>query len=195
MLAALLAGCGGDTAPSGQSSGSSAGAERTTATQRPAPRLSAAAQARADARRARADARRARQDLLELERTFVPNPWREPAASPPHPHGTVKHLIVHEVKRGRGPALHGDEVVYANFVKTYWKSGRKFLVAWGPARFEYLDLPSQALGISRGMTGMRPGGRRTIVMPRAIGDVHDPDGTGWEIAHVDIVLRQIVPRQ
>jgi hypothetical protein len=181
LLVLGLAGCGGDEAdrPAGDSASS------TPAEQTPAP-LSPAAQARADARQRRLE-------RLELERSFAPNPWREPAASPPHPHEPVRRLIVHDVKRGRGPALRGDETVYADFVKTYWRNGRKFLVAWGPQRAEYLELRSQAPGISRGMTGMRLGGRRTIAMPRAIGDVHAPNGEAtWEEAHVDIVLRKIV---
>jgi FKBP-type peptidyl-prolyl cis-trans isomerase len=178
LLAALLAGCGGGDAASVSS-------DAETPAQ---PTLTPAQQARADARAAH-------QRQLALERTFAPNPWREPAASPPHPHGTVKHLIVREIERGKGPAVRGDENVYVDFVKTYWKSGSKFLVAWGPSRANYFNLPSEAVGIRRGMIGMRPGGRRTIVMPRAIGDVHDPDGTGWEIAHVDIVLRKILPTE
>jgi len=176
-----LAGCGGDEADRP----ASASTVSTPAEHSSKP-LSPAAQARADARQRRLERQR-------LERSFAPNPWREPAASPPHPHETVRRLIVHDVKRGRGPALRGDETVYADFVKTYWRNGRKFLVAWGPLRAEYLELRSQAPGISRGMTGMRLGGRRTIAMPRAIGDVHAPHGeAAWEEAHVDIVLRKIV---
>jgi FKBP-type peptidyl-prolyl cis-trans isomerase len=171
----LLAGCGGDSAPV------------SSIAEAPAPPTLSPAQQR------RADARAARRQRIQLERTFAPNPWKEPAASAAHPHGVPKHLIVREVERGSGPAVRGDENVYADFVKTYWRSGRKFLVAWGPLRAEYLSLSGQAAGIRRGMIGMRPGGRRTIVMPRAIGDVHDPDGTGWEIAHVDIVLRKTLP--
>lgn len=103
-------------------------------------------------------------------------------------------MIVRDIKRGRGPALQGTENVYANFVKTYWKSGHKFLTAWGPGRFEYLALASQAPAISRGMRGMRPGGRRVIAMPRTISDVHEPNGgPGYVDARVDIVLRQIIP--
>src|SRR3954469_17618589 len=91
LLTALLAGCGGDASSVSSIAETSAPPALTPAEQ------------------ARADARAAHQRQLELERTFAPNPWREPAASPPHPHGTVKHLIVHEIKRGSGPALRGDE--------------------------------------------------------------------------------------
>jgi FKBP-type peptidyl-prolyl cis-trans isomerase len=176
-----LAGCGGDTSSPDRTTDPSARVERRTT-----PKLSAAAQARKDAR----DERRR---LLALERSFAPNPWREPGASRPHPHGKVTRVIVREIERGRGPALQGTENVYANFVKTYWKSGRKFLTAWGPGRFEYLSLSSQAPAITRGMTGMRPGGRRVIAMPRTISEVHEPNGgAGFVDARIDVVLRQII---
>jgi FKBP-type peptidyl-prolyl cis-trans isomerase len=181
LLVALvaLAGCGGESSPR-TDSGASATVERTTAT------VSAAAQARADARAQR-------RAQLELERTFAPNPWKEPGATAPHPGGRVKQLIVHDVKRGRGSPLTGDENVWVNYVKTYWKSGRVFLVAWGRLRANYFSLPAQPPGIRRGMIGMRPGGRRTIVMPEAIGDIHEPHHRGgWEAATVDIVLRNII---
>lgn len=175
MVAALLGGCG-------------SGDRSAATTAQSAPILTPAQQARADARAQR-------RGRMQLERTFAPNPWRRPGATTPH--DTKLHrLIVHEVKPGRGPALTGRERVYADYVKTYWRSGRVFLTAWGPHRAEYLDLASQAPGISRGMKGMRPGGRRTIAMPGTISDVHNPNG-GEEFvsAQVDIVLRSILPAE
>jgi FKBP-type peptidyl-prolyl cis-trans isomerase len=170
----LLVGCGSDSAP--ESTGI---AEPTT------PTLSAKEQARADARAAR-------EERIRLERTFVPNPWPEPGTTAPHDKPLTR-LIVHEVKRGSGPALTGKEVAYVDYVKTFWRSGQKFLVAWGPLRAEYLDLPSQAPGMRRGMIGMRVGGRRTIAMPKSISDVHPPDGSGrFTAAQVDVVVRKIV---
>jgi FKBP-type peptidyl-prolyl cis-trans isomerase len=143
----------------------------------------------------RANERRYRLERIKVEKTFVPNPVPEPGNTRPHPRGRVDRLVVRDIKRGRGPALRGDENVYADLSKTYWKTGVKFYAAWGRLRTEYLALSSQAPGISRGMTGMRPGGRRVILMPRTISDIHDPDGTGWEDARVDIVLRKIVPTE
>jgi FKBP-type peptidyl-prolyl cis-trans isomerase len=177
LAAALLAGCGSDDTP--------VTTEPAQSVTQSTPRLSPAQQARAEARKQR-------RAMIEQERTFAPNPYREPG--PTTPHATpLRRLIVREVKRGRGPALQGDENVYANYVKTYWKSGRKFLTAWGPGRVEYLSLPGQAPGIRRGMTGMRPGGRRTIAMPATISEVHTPNGGPEFVAgQVDIVLRKIL---
>lgn len=176
----LSAGCG-----SGGATSSSVAVPATTPTVTRAP--SPAAQARAAARAER-------RERIRLERTFAPNPYPEPPASRPHPRGRVDRLVVREIARGHGPALRGDETVYANFVKTFWKSGRKFLVSWGPRRFEYLSLPNEAAGIRRGMIGMRPGGRRVIAMPAAISQAHEPNGgAGYVDARVDIVLRKILP--
>jgi FKBP-type peptidyl-prolyl cis-trans isomerase len=179
VLATTLVSCGSGSESSAPSTGSSVAA-RTT------PHHESAAQARRDAER------QALEDRRRLERTFAPNPYRKPAAPPPHPHGNVRRLLVHDIERGHGPALAGDETVYVDFVKSYYRSGRVFLASWGPHRAEALRLELEAPGIERGMAGMRPGGRRTIVLPRGvIGDVHDPDGTGWEIAVMQVVLRSI----
>lgn len=172
----LLAGCGGESTSSS-----------TEAEAPPPPTRTLSAE-----EQARADARATRRSQIEIERTLVPNPWREPGPTAPHDKPLTR-LIVKEVHRGSGPALRGDERVYANYVKTFWTSGRKFLTAWGPLRAAYMDLASETPGITRGMIGMRVGGRRTIAMPRWISDTHPPDGSsGFVDAHVDIVLRGIV---
>jgi FKBP-type peptidyl-prolyl cis-trans isomerase len=177
-VVAMLAGCGGGEADPAADSSGSATAQRTT------PTVSAAEQARADAR----EQRRAQ---IELERTFAPNPWKEPGATPPHPR-PLERLIVRELERGRGPPLSGDENVWVNFTKTYWRSGHKFLAAWGPLRADYFSLLAQAAGVRRGMIGMRPGGRRTIAMPERIADVHEEHGAAMESANIDVVLRGVV---
>jgi hypothetical protein len=183
---ALLVGCGGEASPPAHTSAATPAARTTATTQPKTTTLSAAAQARAEARRARLS-------QIELERSFAPNRWREPGTTAPHPHEALNRLIVREVARGRGPPLRGDENVYVNFVKTYWKSGRKVFTAWGPARAEYFSLAAEPAGIRRGMIGMRPGGRRTISMPERIADVHEPHHRGgMEAAIIVVVLRNII---
>jgi hypothetical protein len=173
---ALLTGCGGGGDDAAVSTGIAAS---TTPTLSPE-------------QQARADARAAREARIKLERTFAPNPWKEPGPTAPHD-TPLKRLVVHDIKRGRGPALTGRENVYVDYVKTFWRSGRKVFAAWGPMRAEYVELATQMDGIRRGMIGMRPGGRRTIAMPRTISDVHPPDGRGTFVdAQIDVVLRKIV---
>lgn len=124
--------------------------------------------------------------------SLAPNPYREPGPTTPHTK-PLRRLIVRDIKRGRGPAVTGRDAVYVNYVKTYWRSGEKFLTAWGPRRVDYLHLAGQAPGVRRGMIGMRPGGRRTIGIPGAISDVHNPDGgMDFVAAQIDIVLLKIV---
>lgn len=125
-------------------------------------------------------------------RTFAPNPYPEPGTTAPHTE-PLRRLIVRDIKRGRGPALRGDEAVYVDIVKTFWRSGDKFLDEWGPGKTGYLLVGTQAPGMRRGMIGMRPGGRRTIAMPGSISDVHSPQGNSYVAAQVDLVLRKIMP--
>jgi FKBP-type peptidyl-prolyl cis-trans isomerase len=174
-LAALLVGCGGGDAAT----------DTSTIAEQPA--LTPAQQRRAD-ERLRIEQRR------EVEKTLAPNPYRRPSGPPPHPNQPVRHLVIRDVKVGRGPTLQGGESVYADFIRAFWRSGRVFYSAWGPMRAEYIDLEHEAEGVRRGMRGMRPGGRRIIVIPRAIADVHEPvNELHWEDAYFDIVLRTIVP--
>ncbi|MGN6190451.1 MAG: hypothetical protein ACTHOE_16290 [Conexibacter sp.] len=175
-----LAGCG------------SGGASNSSASEEAAP--PATTQTLSAAEQARAEARRDRLERLKLERTFAPNPWREPGNGPPHPHGRITHVSIRDVKRGRGPALRGDETVYVNYVMTFWKSGKVFNHAWGPLRFEYFSLPQDASDIHRAIVGMRPGGRRVILLPAAVSQAHLPNGGGGYVdSRVDLVLRKILP--
>ena len=177
MLAIALAGCGSGSAGPASTTPTSAAAQT-------APAATTPSQAMHDGIVV---------DSRPPEESFVPNPYPEPAAPAGHPHGDVRQLIVRDIKRGKGPAASASDIVYADFVKSYYRSGRKFLVAWGPHRASYLALGAEAPGIARGIAGMRPGGRRTIVIPRDIADVHDPDGEGFEIAVMQVVLRGIRP--
>jgi len=184
MQFATLSGCGGEASPTGPAQPQPA--TRSAAEQ---ARAEARAQARAEARAKALDRRR----LIALERTFAPNPWRQPGASAAHGNQPLKHLIVHDVKRGTGPPLRGDETVYVDYVLRFWTTGRTFLDEWHRPGGTGLTLSGQYAGLRRGMIGMRLGGRRTIEMPHNLADAHDPTGgPRMEAVHADIVLRKIV---
>lgn len=183
LAAALIAGCGSGSARSTSDAAASAAAQDAA--------LDATV-----AHREKVEAQREKDEAIEasprlLERSFAPNPYPEPAATRPHPHGDVKRVVIRELKRGSGTVAGARDVVYIDFVKTFYRSGRKFLVAWGPHRTAYAALAGEAPGIRRGIVGMRPGGRRTIVLPKIVGDVHGPSGEGWEIAVMQVVLRRV----
>ncbi|MBS1871540.1 MAG: hypothetical protein JSS99_17960 [Actinobacteria bacterium] len=133
----------------------------------------------------------------ESRRTaYAPNPWKEPPAPPAHPGARVDRLIVHDVKLGRGLAVRPRDSVEADYIEANYTTGRKFLWGWGRGRTGDLVLtPYVSMrGLIRGMTGMRPGGRRTIIVPPRLSDVNDPDrrGTSYrQIVYFDVVLRRI----
>jgi FKBP-type peptidyl-prolyl cis-trans isomerase len=182
-LLTVLGGCGGDAASTATDAGSP----------RPSAQAFAATNAAAETRAA---ARARHAERVAFARSLKPNPWPEPGDTAPHPHGSIKRVIVRDVRLGHGPAVRGDEAVYVDYVKTYWLNGKKFDSSWGSSGPSYMLLPTQMAGIQRGMIGMRPGGRRVIVMPGAIADVDDPNGgPGYADARVDIVLRKIVPSE
>ena len=87
----------------------------------------------------------------------------------------------------------GHENVWVNYELSWWKSGHRAQIAWGRGRAAYFSLLAQPAAVRRGMVGMRPGGRRTIVMPVRIADVHEEHGRNRSEAGVmDVVLRGIV---
>jgi hypothetical protein len=177
----MLASCG--------ESDRSARSERTpapAASVRTPPPLSPEEARRAAARREAALLRQAERELH-----FAPNPWPRPRAIRPHPGAHVRRIMVRDVKTGRGPVLGRGEDFWGEFIQAYHRSGTVYHGAWG--RPVYIVRAAGSIGFNRGVTGMRPGGRRVIVIPRRLADVHDPDGTGWEIGYVDVVLRAVVP--
>jgi len=127
---------------------------------------------------------------------YAPNPWKEPPAPPPHPGARIDRVIVHDVKLGRGLAVRPWDSVEADYIEANYTTGRKFLWGWGRGRSgDFVLTPYVSMrGLIRGMTGMRPGGRRTIIVPRPLSDVNDPDrrGTSYrQIVYFDVVLRRI----
>jgi FKBP-type peptidyl-prolyl cis-trans isomerase len=178
LLASVFAGCGGDSTSS--SNTTSAARAATPAGARTTPALEAREQ---------------------IERDFAPNPYREPTAPEAHPHARVERLIVRELKRGRGPAVEPGDGVYADYIEANYTTGEKFLRAWKHRTFGtenmLLQVPNWMRGLVVGMTGMRPGGRRIIIVPRRLSDVDDPDRVGHsyrQVVYWDVVLRSVEPR-
>lgn len=177
LLVALLAGCGGDSTTTSSTPTRAAASTTSGAT----------------------DEQEFRQ---QTEREFAANPYREPGAPKAHPHAHVNRLIVRELKRGSGPAVQPGDSVYADYIAANYTTGRKFLRAWRHKRFGtenmLLQEPLWMRGLIVGMTGMRPGGRRVIIVPRRLSDIHDPDRAGYsyrQIVYWDVVLRSVQPQR
>ncbi len=134
---------------------------------------------------------------------LAPNPWREPteASLRPHPGAKVARVIVHDVKRGTGPAVRPGDGVKMDYIESNWTSGHEFMRAWGgepwPTAEVALTPAAVMRGLIIGMTGMRVGGQRRILVPRGLSDVNDSDRRGnsyKEIVYYDVVLRAITSR-
>lgn len=134
---------------------------------------------------------------------LAPNPWREPreAEIHPHPGARVQHVIVHDDAKGKGAAVRPGDGVKMDYIEATWTNGHEFMRAWGgepwPTAEVSLTPDSVMQGLIDGMTGMRVGGRRRILVPRRLSDVHDPDRAGYsykQIVYYDVVLRGIMFR-
>jgi FKBP-type peptidyl-prolyl cis-trans isomerase len=188
VLATALVGCGGSSGSTAHT-GTTATRSQTSVAESGSTQEqhgAASAEARAPTRRGSG---------------FAPNPYREPGTPGPHPGAKVDRVIVHDIKIGRGTAVRPGDSVWADYIAANYTTGHKFLRAWGHGPFgtENMGLvsPNWMRGLIIGMTGMRPGGRRTILVPRRLSDLADADRAGnsyHEIVYWDVVLREVDPR-
>lgn len=74
-------------------------------------------------------------------------------------------LVIHDLIDGEGRAAEGTDTVNAHYVGIGWTSGEQFDSSWD--RGESLKFPLNRViaGWRRGIPGMRPGGRRVLVIP------------------------------
>ena len=88
-------------------------------------------------------------------------------------------LVIHDVREGEGAPAEAGGYVSAHYVGLGWSSGAQFDASWD--RGAPLDLPLSHViaGWQEGIPGMRPGGRRVLVIPpeKAYGDT-PPPGSG-----------------
>jgi hypothetical protein len=179
VLAALLAGCGGSS--TGSRAPVTAAVTSPTTQAQPS----------------------STEDEQPAPPKLAPNPVKEPteASVRPHPGARVARVIVHDVKRGTGPAVRPGDGVEMDYIESNWTSGHKFMRAWGGPPWptaEVILRPDLVMrGLIIGMTGMRVGGHRRILVPRRLSDVNDSDRRGnsyKEIVYYDVVLRAITTR-
>jgi hypothetical protein len=184
VIAAMLAGCGGGSTSSqgDASTGASAPAAATTDA---APSASSEAETGPP--------------------PLAPNHFKEPRLGtlPPHPGARVDHVIVHDIKKGHGTSVRPGDNLMMDYIEANWTTGREFYRAWGRKpwptegvimRTATDSIPGVMRGLVIGMTGMRPGGRRTIIVPPRLSDIHDADRAGnsyHEIVYYDVVLRSV----
>lgn len=74
-------------------------------------------------------------------------------------------LVIHDVREGDGPPAEPGGTVNAHYVGIGWDSGRQFDASWDRGAPLALPLDRVIAGWQRGIPGMRPGGRRLLVIP------------------------------
>jgi peptidylprolyl isomerase len=88
-------------------------------------------------------------------------------------------LLIVDVVEGEGAPVEPGATVNAHYVGIGWDSGRQFDASWD--RGEPLRLPLNRVirGWQQGIPGMKPGGRRLLVIPSELAYGHrPPPGSG-----------------
>jgi peptidylprolyl isomerase len=110
----------------------------------------------------------------------------------PHPGARVDHLIVREIRRGRGPAIRAGDSGIFEFIATNWVTGERFEESWHRKRPFETQIERNVVieGWFQGIPGMRVGGRRQLIIPPALGfttnPLHQGDTTFFDVVLVEI---------
>jgi peptidylprolyl isomerase len=88
-------------------------------------------------------------------------------------------LVIHDVSEGSGAPVNPGGAVNAHYVGLGWSSGNQFDASWDRGTPLRLPLGRVIPGWQQGIPGMRPGGRRLLVIPAelAYGNT-PPPGSG-----------------
>jgi peptidylprolyl isomerase len=141
-LLLALAGCGG-----GDSSSSSS-ASKPTATSTPAPSPNESI---------RHIAATAGTNTKARPKIYAPQ------GSPPN------HLVERDLVKGHGTPVKPGQKVTVNYIGASWSTGQVFDSSWSRNQTATFPLSGVIPGWQKGIPGMRPGGRRLLVVPPALG--------------------------
>lgn len=83
-------------------------------------------------------------------------------------------ILVQDLVTGEGAAATGTSTVLMQYVGTIWKTGTEFDSSWDRGEAATFPLQNLIPGMGMGISGMKEGGRRLIVIPPALG--YGPDG-------------------
>jgi peptidylprolyl isomerase len=75
------------------------------------------------------------------------------------------HLVIKDLIKGSGPAATPSSTVEVNYVGVVYKTGKQFDSSWSRGQPTSFQLTGLIKGWSEGMTGMRVGGRRELIIP------------------------------
>jgi peptidylprolyl isomerase len=149
VAAALVAaGCGG----SGSSSSSSNDEKPATATNTPAPTPTAP------------------QAVAAIARHISKHLAKKPHIPAPNGAPPLK-LVERDIVKGRGRAARTGETARVQYVGVSWSTGQEFDSSWSRNQAFAFPLGAGQVipGWDKGVVGMRPGGRRLLVIPPDLG--------------------------
>jgi FKBP-type peptidyl-prolyl cis-trans isomerase len=120
----------------------------------------------------------------------------KPGNPGPHPGARVERLIIRDIRRGTGPAIHAGDRGIFEFIATNWVTGKPLEESWHRRRpFETRIEHNVVIdGWWQGIPGMRVGGRRQIIIPPSLGFTTNPELANTT-TFFDIVLVQVNPAQ
>ncbi|MGB2711197.1 MAG: FKBP-type peptidyl-prolyl cis-trans isomerase [Conexibacter sp.] len=121
----------------------------------------------------------------------IKNPFKKPAYPPAHPGEKVELLKVKDIKRGTGPAIRVGDTGFFDFIGMNYATGKPLDDSWGKKRpfSTVIDTGVVIAGWAQGIPGMRVGGRRQLVVPKALGFTQNPDASVRNNAtYFDVVL-------
>lgn len=105
----------------------------------------------------------------------VSTPTSGPLATEPKltiPSGPAPtHLVIVDLIKGNGTVATADSTVTVNYVGALYKNGKIFDSSWSRHQTYQTSLaPGDSIpGFSKGIIGMRVGGRRMIIIPPSLG--------------------------
>jgi hypothetical protein len=137
---------------------------------------------------------------LDTVHGLAPNPWKEPAGwrLRPHPHAQLDRVVVRDLKKGHGPAVRRHDYVFIDFIEADYRRAYKFNRSWGGGPYAtagvILTPAERWRGMVIGMRGMRPGGRRRILVPPRLAGIEPRHAEYGTVVYWDVVLRKILAR-
>lgn len=184
LLSAVLAGCGSSTGgdPASALRTASAAAQDPQSTLSAAPTTDAASEAPTDAvPTAASEAPAAAASVAPAGATALPGvpavaPATDLTKQPIAAVGTgaaPAGLVTRDIVVGTGTAAVATDTVHVRYAGTIYATGKSFDASWTdgamPDKSNSFPLNGVVPGFAQGIVGMKPGGRREIVIPPALG--------------------------
>lgn len=126
----------------------------------------------------------------------IKNTFARPKSPGPHPGAKIERLIVKDVVKGTGAEVHAGDTAIVEFVLSNWATGKEIDASWGKKKPYQTQIESSVViaGWAQGVPGMRVGGRRTLLIPPALGFTSNPNpNVHGKMTYFDIVLLGVIP--